>query len=331
MKAGVSVATVSRVLNNKTASEKSRIVVEKAIAELHHRPKLSDWVIVNEKSFRIGVIVSNMENPYFSSIMSSMEIRLREEGYLCNFASSAKRGGEEIDILRRFIDSGVDGIIIVDVGNKEENSGLYSDLNRQIPVVLINGNPDRMDSNLILVDQTQGMIETMDYLFSLNHEKITFIRGAASYSAFDCKEQVFIKKMKEKHYNIDKKMLISIEDTDHYDCIDLTSDRIIDILKSPERPTAIFASNELIALGVIKAAREAGLSIPEDLSLISHDNTVLSKISQPQMTTVDMFPSRLGIESSEMMIQLLKSKSPSPRRLTFYPKLVVRGTTRSLI
>ena len=329
-KAGVSVATVSRVLNNKSTSDKTRSIVEKTIADLHYKPKLSNRVILNDKSFRIGVIVSNMENPYYSSIMSSMEITLREKGYLCNFASSGKRGGEEIDILGRFIDSGVDGLIIVDVGNKEENSGLYSDLNRLIPVVLINGNPDRMDSNLILVDQTQGMNETMDYFFKLNHERIAFIRGSSKYFSFECKEQVYIEKMNEKNYPLEPNSIINIDDTDHFDCIDFTSNRLIDILKSKDRPTAIFACNELMGLGVLKAAREVGLSIPKDLSLIAHDNTVLSQISVPKMTTVDLNPSRLGLEAAEMMLQLLNSKIRRPRRLTFYSELLIRGSTLSI-
>lgn len=329
-KAGVSIATVSRVLNNHPVSEKARIIVEKTIAELDYRPNLTARGLIKGQSFRVGVIVSNMENPYFSSIMSSMELRLREEGYLCNFASSSHRGEEEIDILRRFLDSGVDGLVIVDVGTKGENAGLYSDLNKQIPVVLINGNPDRMDSNLVLVDQERGMARTMEYLFSLNHKKISFVRGKENGFAFVCKEQVYLEKMKEKGYTVTDDMIVIIDDINHFDCIDLTSKQIKKILSVPDRPTAIFTSNELMALGVMKAAKQLGLSIPEDLSLIAHDNTVFSQISDPQMTTVDMNPSRLGIEASEMLLQLLSNKNRSPRRLMFYPELIIRGSTASI-
>lgn len=326
-KAGVSIATVSRVLNNHPVSEKARKIVEETIAELDYRPNLTARGLIKGQSYRIGVIVSNMENPYYSSIMSSMELRLREESYLCNFASSSKRGEEEINILRRFLDSGVDGLIIVDVGTKGENSGLYADLNRQIPVVLINGNPDRLDSNLILVDQEKGMEQTMDYLFSLNHKNIGFIRGASNGFAFVCKEQVYRQKMLEKGLGLNEKMIICIEDTDHFDCIDYTCNQVIKLLKQPDRPSAIFASNELMALGVLKAAKDVGLSVPEDLSVVAHDNTVFALISHPQMTTVDMNPSRLGIEASEMMLQLLNSKQRSPRRLTLFPELIVREST----
>lgn len=329
-KAGVSIATVSRVLNNHPVSEKARVIVEKTIAELDYRPNLTARGLIKGQSFRVGVIISNMENPYFSSIMNSMEIRLRDEGYLCNFASSAHRGEEEINILRRFIDSGVDGLIIVDVGTKGENSGLYAELNKRLPVVIINGNPERMDSNLIIVDQEKGMEHAMEYLFNLNHKKICFIRGVANVYSFVCKENVYLKKMKEKKYHVNKDMIINIHDTDHFDSIDDTCLAIKKLLKSKDRPTAVFASNELMALGVMKAAKELGISIPEDLSLVAHDNTVLSQISTPQMTTVDMNPSRLGIEASEMMLQLLNSKQRSPRRLTLYPELIIRESTRAI-
>ncbi len=329
-KAGVSIATVSRVLNNHPVSEKARKIVEETIAELDYRPNLIARGLIKGQSFRIGVIVSNMENPYYSSIMSSMELKLRERGYLCNFASSSTRGDEEIDILRRFLDSGVDGLIIVDVGSKGENSGLYSDINKQIPVVLINGNPDRMDSNLILVDQENGMSQTMDYFFKLNHRKIGFIRGASNGFAFVCKEQIYRQKMTEKGLDIEESHILKIKDTDHFNCIDYTCDQVLPLLKSPNKPSAIFASNELMALGVLKAAKEIGLSIPEDLSLIAHDNTVFSLISDPQMTTIDMNPERLGTESAEMMLQLLNSKARSPRRLIFYPELIIRESTKAI-
>ncbi|MGL1892913.1 MAG: LacI family transcriptional regulator [Spirochaetaceae bacterium] len=329
-KAGVSIATVSRVLNNHPVSAKAKKIVEETITELDYRPNLTARGLIKGQSFRIGVVVSNMENPYYSSIMNSMELRFREEGYLCNFASSTSRGDEEIDILRRFVDSGVDGLIIVDVGTKGENSGLYTDLNKQIPVVLINGNPDRLDTNLILVDQEKGMEQTMDYLFSLNHKNIAFIRGASNGFSFVCKEQVYVQKMKEKGYDISPDMIVNIKDTNHFNCIDYTCNNILDLLKSKNRPTAIFASNELMGLGVLKAAQLLGLDVPKDLTLVTHDNTIFSLISHPQMTTVDMNPERLGIESSEMMLQLLSSKDKTPRRLLIYPELIIRESSRKI-
>jgi LacI family transcriptional regulator, galactose operon repressor len=323
--AEVSIATVSRVLNNHPVSEKARLAVEEAIAHLDYRPNLMARGLIKGQSYRIGVIVSNMENPYFSSIMNSMEIRLREEGYLCNFASSYYSPKEdELDIVKRFMDSGVDGLIIVDVGEREENSGLYSDLNKQLPVVLINGKPDRTDTNLIMVDQEKGMIEVMNYLFSLNHTDIALIRGSANSMSFNCKETILRSKMKEQGIPVKENRIIHIKDTDHFDAIDETCNNVISILDTPDKPTAVFASNELMALGVIKACKKLGVSIPEDLSLVAHDNTILSQISEPAMTTVDMNTSRLGIESAEMMLQLLNSKNPSPRRLIFYPELIIR-------
>ncbi|MGL1893323.1 MAG: LacI family transcriptional regulator [Spirochaetaceae bacterium] len=329
-KAGVSIATVSRVLNNHPVSDKARAVVEKTIAELDYRPNLMARGLTKGQTSRVGVVVSNMENPYFSSIMNSMEIRLREDGYLCNFASSPCRGEEEIDILKKFIDSGVDGLIIVDVGTKDENSGLYADLNKQLPVVLINGNPERIDSNLIIVDQEKGMEHAMDHLFNLNHKKISFIRGTANSYSFLCKENIYIKKMKEQNIAVEKDMIIRTEDSDHFDGIDLTCSSVKKILQLKSRPTAIFASNELMALGVMKAAKELGISIPEDLSLVAQDNTFLSKISDPQLTTIDMNPSRLGTESAEMMLQILKHKKRYARILTFNPELIIRNSTKDI-
>ncbi len=325
--AGVSIATVSRVLNNHSVSFKARENVEEAIAKLDYRPNLTARGLIKGKSCRIGVIVSNMENPYFSSIMNSMEIRLREEGYLCNFSSTAPKGNVEIDILRQYLDSGVDGLIVVDVEAKSENSGLYADLNRQIPVVLINGNPDRTDTNLIMMDQEKGMEQVLEHLFSLNHRNIGFLRGAAQSISFDCKEKVFRRMMAEKGCSVRENLILRMDDTDHFNTVNQTCELFFELLELPERPSAVFASNELMGLGVLKAARQKGLRVPEDLSLVAQDNTILSRISEPAMTTINMNPPRLGIESAEMMLQLLHTENPSPRRLVFYPELIIRNTS----
>ena len=85
-----------------------------------------------------------------------------------------------------------------------------------------------------------------------------------------------------------------------------------------------------MGLGVINAARELNLDIPGDLSLMAHDNTFISRISHPLMTTIDLFPSRLGLEAAEMMLQLIKQDNPYPRRLMFNPNLVIRESCRAL-
>ncbi|MDA3956069.1 LacI family DNA-binding transcriptional regulator [Oceanispirochaeta sp.] len=330
LEAGVSIATVSRVLNNHPVKEATRLLVVDTIARMDYRPNLTARGLIKGTSNRIGVIVSNMENPYFSSIMNTMEIRMRKDGYLCNFSSAINRGKDERDIINRYLDSGVDGLILVDVSSKEENMGLYADLNKSIPVVLINGNPDRDDSNLVMVDQRKGMEIAMDYLFALNHKNITFIRGLLDSVAFDIKDRIYTKRMIEAGFPPEYTSIIEIEDTDHYTAIERVEELVLPLLDSPLRPSAIFASNELLGMGVIKAARKLNLSIPDDLSLIAHDNTYLSIISQPTMTTINLNPPRLGAEAAEMMLQLLKQNCPYPRKLIFNPELIVRESSRAL-
>ena len=137
-------------------------------------------------------------------------------------------------------------------------------------------------------------------------------------------------KLEQQGITVNEDYIIRMDNTEHYDCIDFTSNKVKEMLLLPNRPTAIFASNELMALGVIKAAKELNISIPEELSVVGHDNTVFSIISNPQMTTVDMNPERLGLESAEMMLQLLNNSNRSPRRLTLYPQLVIRESAASI-
>jgi LacI family transcriptional regulator len=328
--AGVSIATVSRVLNNHPVKEATRILVEETIARLDYRPNLTARGLIKGTSNRIGVIISNMENPYFSSIMNNMEIRLREEGYLCNFSSAVSRSNMEREILAQHLDSGVDGIILVDVTSRNENMGLYADLNQSIPVVLINGNPDRHDVSQVIVDQERGMELAMDYLLSLNHKRIAYLRGPKDSYSFEIKEKVYREKLEAAGVEIDPSLIVMMDDADHFSAIETARDIMIPVLKRSDRPTAVFTANEVTGLGVINAARTLKLDIPADLSVMGHDNTYLSRISSPFMTTVDLFPSRLGFEAAEMMLQLLRQDNPYPRRLMFNPELVIRESCRAL-
>lgn len=321
--AGVSIATVSRVLNNHSVSAKGKKAVEKAIIKLDYSPNLLARGLIKGKSFRIGVVLTAMENPYYSTIMNSIEVRLRNEGYLCNFASCTFQEDEQ-KIVRQFLDSGIDGLIYVEAGLKGDNNTLFANINKQIPVVLINGNPDRTDTNLIIMDQDMGMESVMDYFHSLGHKKIGFVRGVDNSLPFQSKEKVYRAKMEEFGFPVKENYIYKMPDFDHFKAVEETSRIFREKLTKQDRPSAIFSSNEIMAHGLLKATRELGISIPDELSVIAQDNTILSRISHPALTTVDMEISRLGIESAEMMLQLLATEKPMPRRLIFYPRLIKR-------
>ena len=327
-KAHVSIATVSRVLNGHAVREETRQRVEEAIVELEYRPNLTARGLSMGTSNMIGVVVSNMENPYFASIMNAIEQRFRLAGYLCTFASSEVRGDEdEITIIKRFLDSGVDGLIIVDVGERGELSRLYAELNAQLPVVIVNGDPDRTDTNLVIMDQERGMHLMMDHLFSLGHRDIAFVRGARRGLSFDTKERVFHQRIREQEISIPEDWVIRLDTTDHYDSIDLMARVVTPILAQSRHPSAIFTSNEIMALGVLRAARALRIAVPAELSVAAQDNTILGQFSDPALTTIDMAPAQLGTEAALMLLQLLHHPQPPPRRLVFFPSVIVRGST----
>ena len=240
--AGVSIATVSRVLNNHPVKDATRLLVEDTIARMDYRPNLTARGLIKGTSNRIGVIISNMENPYFSSIMNTMEIRFREDGYLCNFSSAVSRSNMEREILAQHLDSGVDGIILVDVMARNENMGLYAELNQSIPVVLINGNPDRNDVSQVIVDQVKGMDQAMDYLLSLNHKRIAYLRGPKGNYSFDIKEKIYRRKMESAGLDIDPRLIIELDDSDHFSAIEGARDRMLPILQGRGQAHGRFCS-----------------------------------------------------------------------------------------
>ncbi|MDA3811711.1 MAG: LacI family DNA-binding transcriptional regulator [Spirochaetaceae bacterium] len=326
--AGVSIATVSRVLNNHSVRKDSLEKVERAIEKLNFIPNALAQGLMHKMSKTMGTLITSMTNAYYMEITEVIEKRLWEKESMLFLCSTDGDRKQEKKYLESLAARQVDGIIMIDPTIENFNNGLYGRIARRLPLVLIHSFPEISGLNSVTIDQNLGMEKVMKYLFDKNHRNIGFLRGFHGHS-FDIKETCWRSFLENRGFPPapDQLIVISAGNTDN--AIIQAKEACIKVLSQPSkhRPSSIFACNDLMALGAIAAAHSLGLDIPGELSVIGHDNTNLTLSSMPQMSTVDLKLSSIGNAAVDLLFHAMNPDDTEPRRIILEPELVIRGSS----
>lgn len=320
--AGVSIATVSRVINgNYPVKESTRKKVQAVIDEMGFEPNVLARGLINRKSDTIGVIVPSITNLFFPSVVKAIEKTLRRQGYHIYLCDTDADPDKEQSYAKSLSSRQVDGIIIIDPTIQNMKSGYFTELGKKLPLVFINGYSKDIDCNFVLNDEQLGASQVMDYLFSLGHEKVAFMRGRQSYS-YDIKEEVYTQKMKE--HNLESSInIVNIGEGNTEQTVNEAMKKAEEFLIKKPETTAIFACNDIMALGVINASRRINKAVPEDLSVIGFDNIDLSVLIEPKLTTVDQNMKKLGDTAATMLIEILEMKDRKGSKTITIPSILV--------
>ncbi len=329
LEAGVSTATVSRVLNNKTVRADSRSRVEAAIQKLHFVPNAIARSLMGKRSRAIGVLITSMTNSFYMEITEVIEKRFRELGSMLFLCSTEGDLNTEKEYLQDLVARQVDGIIVIDPSIENYENRIFQDIAARLPLVLIHSWNEFSGINSVFIDQTHGMQQVMQYLWENGHRRIAFIRGSSKSHSYDIKENCWKEFLGDRNIEIRADWLVSLEEGNTEEAIPFARAACLTLLdqSSESRPTAIFACNDLMSLGVFAAAHDLGIAVPEDLSIIGHDNTVLAFNSYPPMTTVDLKMRSLGNASADLLLHAMDPKDPVPRRIMIDPELIVRRSS----
>ncbi len=324
--AGVSIATVSRVLNNKDVSQKTREKVESTILKLNYIPESMAHAIVKSSTKAIAVVTHSMSNNY------SMEFaEAASDYYLENdimfYLGCASEPNNEYRYLMDLMSRGFNGVILHDPPSGNYQTGLYDEISKRIPVVIVHSFPSEFKINSITVDQRSGMRQAMRYLLSMGHRDIALVTGTEGYS-FELKENVWKEELSIAGIEPDPLNVLRIPRSDVDDAIEQTEKIVSIFLASGRKPTAIFASNDLMGVGARLAIQDAGLVIPRDISLMSHDNTILA--SSSRLSSVDMKIRSVALAAVDLMKYATSGEDATPRHISITPELVLRGSVARL-
>ena len=325
-KANVSVATVSRVMNgNYPVKAETRETVLKVIKELNYIPNMQARELTKQKSTTIGVVVPSINNMFFTELVYGIENELKTNSLSIILACTNGDSDEEQKCVNNLISRNVSGIIVAGPGTENIKAKFYDNISHKIPLVFINS--EYMDSNISYVsnDEASGAKISLNYLLDNNHKDILFVRGKDSYS-YDIKEKIYKEIMAK---NFDSSKIINIGNGNTSDTVDNTMNIFLDILNNSSS-TAVFACNDLMAVGVLNACKKLGIKVPNEISIIGYDNIPLSKFVEPKLTTMDQNMFFLGANAAQLLVEKIDCDNKFSKRIILNNSLVERETVISI-
>ena len=317
--ANVSVATVSRVLNNSDkVSENTRSKVEEAIKELNYVPNMLARNFRTAESKSILVMVTSISNFFYMETVHGISQYAYEQGYdilLCETKEHIKR---QIDALEKVKNHIADGAIIIE---STINDKLLLELEKNNPVVQCAVYSDDSPIPYVSVDNVKGGYIGAKYLVEKGHRKIAFV-GTTDKAKYNAERiEGFLKGVKEE--GIEQQMdLVCYSNLG----LDGGSKIALELIERKDRPTAIFFASDMQAIGAIHALTEHGYCVPQDMAVLGFDNIELCDIIMPGLTTVAQPMREIGREAARLVIERIHNHDNRNRNVVFQPQIVERGS-----
>ncbi|MBH0345647.1 LacI family transcriptional regulator [Bacillus thuringiensis serovar muju] len=322
-KAGVSIATVSKVINQTgRISEKTINKVNQVMDELDYQPSSVAAALTGKKTYAIGVLVPDISNPFFAEVARAFENSARESGYtliLCSTDHQTKREHEYIDLLFK---KQVDGIIIATELN--DYKLVKKIVNRDLPLVLFTVDHPSITTHVVTTDDMRGGYLAGSYLTQKGHTSLTIMMEKDRKSSLG-RLTGFKQALTDSGISLDDEAIISC-----YSTVEDSKRASKELLNLPNRPTAVFACTDLIAICLMNEARKQGLSIPEDLSIIGFDNTIYAEIADPGLTTIEQPIKQMAACTFEQLLKTMEMKEHAKQKITIIPQLVERSSVKDI-
>ncbi|MDP5291594.1 substrate-binding domain-containing protein [Oceanimonas sp. CHS3-5] len=322
--AGVSTSTVSHVLNKtRFVSPEITDKVQQAINELNYTPSALARSLKVNQTRTLGMLVSSSSNPFFAEVVQGVEQRCYELGYslvLCNTGGDRARLGASLDMLQQ---KRVDGVIVMCTQAKL-NDGAFA-RHAGLPLVLADWGPVDLDADLITDSGQQGGRLATDHLISLGHRHIGCITGPAGQRASDERQAGFEAAMADAGLAVRSEWIVE-------GGFELAGGKaaMARLLARPEQPSAVFACNDMMAAGALRALADAGLKVPRNMAVVGYDNIELARYLVPALTSIEQPKAKLGALAVDTLLARIQDPQGPRRLLPLEPSLVVRESSAPL-
>ncbi|MFQ3545926.1 LacI family DNA-binding transcriptional regulator [Halobacillus rhizosphaerae] len=319
--AGLSKSTVSRVINHYPhVSQEKKQKVYQAMKTLGYVPNSSARSLRNKKTQMIAVIVPRLMNPFFGQLIESMEVAATEQGYqllICQTMYSKETELGHLELLKM---KQVDGMILASLENEWETISEYLTYG---PLIMCNEFEEDANIPIVKLDQIHGGYIATKHLLEEGHRRIAYCSGGHKSMVAQHRKLGFKKALKE----------YGLEFEERYSFLDAYSIKdgmrvFHELNQMEEPPTAVFTGGDEVAAGLITAAKENGVRIPKDLSVIGFDNQVVTKIMDPKISTIEQPIQLMAQQAIKVLVEKIASKQdPQKERYEFPLKLIVREST----
>lgn len=326
-RAQVSKATVSRVLNGVRVREVNRQKVLKAIKELGYRPNAQARSLTSGRTNVIGVMVPDMDGPFYGSILEGCQQTLWFHGFYMLVRSTHHEKGSEPNLTKLLWEKRVDGLIIItprEIKERPMQSLLKDLISTDFPLVIADGDIDNVNVSGVWVDNFVGGYKATNHLIQLNHRRVAIILGPEDAPESLQRFNGYKRALKENGIPFDENLVTAAGDY-HAESLFRIFPQVL-----AANPTAVFATSDELAYGVLEACKEHGIGVPDELSLIGYDDVPFAKQLTPKLTTIAQPLANLGQVAAGKIARIISGEEREVAKIILPTELVVRETTASL-
>ncbi len=317
--AGVSTGTVSHVLTKSHYVRPETVErVEAAIAQLGYRPNRVAQALIKRRTHTIGMMLPNLINPSHVDLLHAVEETLGDAGYAMVFGNSQNDPVKERRCLEALRDRRVDGLITAIATDTEARE--MESIARDMAVAMVNRTVPGWDGDSVIPDTDWGMIQAVDHLVSLGHREIAFVNG-------DPRIQTARDRRRGLDMALRRHGLAAVSITEGVFSVESGYAQTVNLLRSGIRATAICAGNDVMALGVLQAAKDNGLCVPRDLSVVGFNDIQYARFTSPSLTTVCVPYRLIGAEAARLILARLADPKSPTQQIVVRPNLVIRESS----
>jgi LacI family transcriptional regulator len=325
VRAGVSEGTASLVLNNKAGvNARTREKVLQAANSLGYHPNRIARGLATKKTSTIGLLITDIENPFFGSLTRYIDEHVKKEGYSLILSVSNNLLGMEEKIIFDFLGKRVDGLVLVPtLMNRTDFSCFRALENHKIPFVFSTAYYRGLESDCVMTDLREGSYRLTKYLLDLGHREIVLLTSPVGSSVpSQLRAEGYKRALRDSGLLFEESNIIECEKADYYNGYETAKG----VLRK-RKPDAITAINDIMALGAKEAALETGYSIPAEISVAGYDDVVFSRISELPLTTVKQDIARISEETVSKLMGRIRGESGPTGVKLISPELIVRKST----
>jgi LacI family transcriptional regulator len=325
----VSIATVSRVINNKAEGVGDKTIerIREVVKAMDYHPNSAARSMITKQSHTIGLVIPDVRNPFFSELARGVEDVCNDASFgcfLCNTDGTVEKENEYIRLLRGRV---VDGVLFSTQNDIEFNEVFIDFQKAKYPFCFIERYISEMPNVPgVYFDNFQGAFDMTEFILGKGHKRIAFISGPLSTNNARLRKQGYVQAMQKFGGDVDESLIV--EANYRYSGGYKAMEKLITV--NPLSFSAVFAANDLMALGAYQYLEEKGFRIPQDISIAGFDNISYPPVLKPMITTIEIPAYELGKSATEMLLLLIKGEILEQPKKVFSPMLRDKGSVISL-
>jgi LacI family transcriptional regulator len=322
--AGVSVASVSRVLNGLSASEEMLTRVNEAVAQLGYRPNAMARSLKVRRTQQLAFSVADVGNPVYVEMMRAIEVETKARGYRLLVSSTGGHLGDTQGLIDGLAHGYADGLVLSPVRVDDE---LVAALRRlDLPVVVIGTVPKDVAVDNVRANSAGGVRMALEHLYAGGRRRIAFVNGPVDTVPGSARQRAFERTARTLGLPVGPGLRLVADDFT-LAAGRRAATRLLDAAGDTGLPDAVLGGNDLLAIALMQVLAERGLRVPEDVAVVGMDDTELAAVTTPSLTSVDLGSRERGRLAARLLLERLDDPSREPRRVTVQPRLRIRRSS----